>query len=595
MLDALTFPLKESAVAPVRLAMPIGVCVLPEPLPNRARTTNYPAYVHEILGHAGVCYASVPFEELDARLDELKVLVTVGEVEFPAELRGQITNWVKAGGVWLSLSGVCGMAELFGVEMIPPAFKGWGAGAMSTLGEGYLQVEQAGHPVIHHLSAPLHFFSGIAVQSKAPIASALDAHGRSISRAAIVENQVEKGRCLLLAPDVTGTIVRIQQGTAVSRDGVNSPDGLGTCADGVLKSDDGMALDWIFDRDVVPGVPGFEAFLRPVADQWREIVLRAVFYLAHLQGLALPLLWFYPRNLPAIGHISHDTDGNNPQLGRLLLEALERAEIQSTWCMICPGYDGEFIGEIRGAGHELAMHFDTMTPGLLFSQTEFEKQWKQLCALFGEAPVTNKNHYLRWEGDTEFFEWCERFGIEMDQTKGASKTGEAGFNFGTCHPYFPVRPDGCALDVLELPTPTQDLCVFAPVELLQPLLEAAHAHYGVLHLLFHPSHIEKPGVADAIVAAARQARERGMEWWTARQINSWERARRAATWTSYESHQATLQIATALPGATILWLQSAPNAKSSPTIQRWGFTWDVVSLDATQPGLYNISNGENQL
>ena len=78
-------------------------------------------------------------------------------------------------------------------------------------------------------------------------------------------------------------------------------------------------------------------------------------------------------------------------------------------------------------------------------------------------------------------------GIQLDQSKGASKPGEAGFNFGTCHPYFPVEFDGSPIDVLELPTPTQDLNVFAPETLLRPLLDPRRRH-GILHLLFHPTH-----------------------------------------------------------------------------------------------------------
>ena len=49
----------------------------------------------------------------------------------------------------------------------------------------------------------------------------------------------------------------------------------------------------------------------------------------------------------------------------------------------------------------------------------------------------------------EFFDWCAKKGIQLDQSKGASKTGEAGFNFGTCHAYFPVRFNSEKVDVLE--------------------------------------------------------------------------------------------------------------------------------------------------
>jgi hypothetical protein len=211
--------------------------------------------------------------------------------------------------------------------------------------------------------------------------------------------------------------------------------------------------------------------------------------------------------------------------------------------------------------------------------------------MFGEEPVTNKNHYLRWEGDTEFFTWLQRRGIRLDQSKGASKTGEAGFNFGTCHPYFPLDPAGTPMDVLELPTPTQDLVVFAPACITGPLTDAVERRHGVLHMLFHPAHIAKDGVADALRAAVDGAKRRGMEWWTARRLNDWERARRAARWTAYETTEggarATLRAEVALPGATVLWLaphcagaRVADRDARSETVKRWGFTFHSLVTDA---------------
>src|SRR2546421_4054517 len=145
--------------------------------------------------------------------------------------------------------------------------------------------------------------------------------------------------------------------------------------------------------------------------------------------------------------------------------------------------------KIKQAGHEFATHYDAMTANHPFCEEQFDRQFRELKVLFGgEQPVTNKNHYLRWEGDCELWDWCATHGIQLDQSKGASKTGEVGFNFGTCHPYFPVRFDGSTIDVLELPTPTQDLVVFAPEAIFEPLLAQAKKNHGVLHLLFHPAH-----------------------------------------------------------------------------------------------------------
>ena len=61
----------------------------------------------------------------------------------------------------------------------------------------------------------------------------------------------------------------------------------------------------------------------------------------------------------------------------------------------------------------------------------------------GERPATNKNHYLRWENDVDVWEWCVKHGIRLDQSKGASKSGEAGFD-GWIHRYI-VPAGACSV------------------------------------------------------------------------------------------------------------------------------------------------------
>jgi hypothetical protein len=226
------------------------------------------------------------------------------------------------------------------------------------------------------------------------------------------------------------------------------------------------------------------------------------------------------------------------------------------------------MGKIKSAGHEYATHYDSMSLGLPFCEEQFDRQFKELKAMFGgEQPVTNKNHYLRWEGDCELWDWCLKHGIELDQSKGASKTGEAGFNFGTCHPYFPVRFNGDSINVLELPTPTQDLHVFAPEAILEPLLAQAKKNHGVLHLLFHPAHFEKDPVPAAMLMAIRRGKEEGLEWWTARQLNAWERARRKVKLQQLAGDSVTLEAAEALTDATVLTLSQSNDG----SFNAWGF------------------------
>ena len=563
---------------------PLGVCVLPPPRPNASRTVSYPDYIHEILGHAGVAYTSLAFDDLASALPQLTVLLTVGEASLPADLASALQAWVGSGGQWISVGGVCGQVDLLGVTPEPSAYLSFGGGGSSTLGEGYLQ-PTATSRLTEHVNMPLHFFNGIPVRvdDATVLATALDAHQRATTRPALTVKAVGQGRSTLIAVDIPGTVVRIQQGIGVTRDGVSAPDGTAPVGDNVLKSGDGSVLDWIFDRQPVPSVPGLNAFLQPIADLWREVLLRTIFEAADAAGTALPVLWFYPRNLPALAHLSHDTDGNEIPLGERLLEVVNEQGIHSTWCVIVPGYPPELMDRIKASGHEFAMHYDSMSDDCPWSHELFHAQWVQLVEMFGGEPVSNKNHYLRWEGDVEFFHWCVEHGIQLDQTKGASKTGEAGYNFGTCHVYFPVDFGGEVIDVLEMTTPTQDLEIFAPTALLYPLAEAVLKSNGILHLLFHPAHIAKPDVAAAIAEAVKITHAAGMEWWTAAQINAWERARRCATWT-WSAEDIVLHNQAELPSATLMRLGEhstiSVNGDALPAVlvNRWGFNFSAAIL-----------------
>jgi len=559
----------------LEIGSPVGVVLWPPPGPNLARTVTYTGVVSQTLRHYGVPYAEIAPEGLEAALPAIAVLITVGETA-DADLMKSVAGWVEQGGILIAVGGASGRPDLFGVSREAPAYSSWG-GSLGMTGEGYLAVDGA-HPVTDHVRKPLHFFNGGAFRPEPDarvLAWALDAHQRETSeRAAVVETSRGKGRCLLVAPDVPGAIVRIRQGIAVHHDGVPAPDGTGPICDEVLKSGDGGVLDWAFDRDDVDGVPGFRAFLEPVADRWAELLVRAVLWGASTAGVRLPLLWLYPRNLPALALLTHDSDGNDPTKAQSLLRVLEQARLRSTWCVMDPGYPPETVSAILAARHEPAFHYDAMSDGTAWSSQEFARQYRRIADHFGAAPVTNKNHYLRWEGDLEGFEWCIAHGIRVDQSKGASKTGEAGFNFGSCHPYRPVRRNGAELPILEIPTPTQDLIVFAPPAIARELQKAVLTCHGIHHLLFHPAHIETAGVAEALIEAVDHARAAGMEWWTAVQVADWEEARLGCTW-SRRGDAWEIAASSNLPDASVLWLDP-----DGPT-ERWGFGFRPEVRDIT--------------
>ncbi len=567
----------------------LGVCALPERGLNLSRSVQYPQYIFEILEHAGLFHERLAFDRLEHELDGIRILVTVGETGLSEALKSKLADWIAKGGAWISVGGACGMEDALGASLSEPAMWSW-AGGMRSLGEGYLVALDKNHPVLTPVTRPVHLFGGATIVPRGArvLARVDDMHGRPTARPALLENRSGQGRTLLIAPDVTGTIVRIQQGVGVTRDGVPAPDGSAPMNDLILKADDGAVLDWELDRDPVPGVRNYRAFLEPAADVWREILLRSIFYVAREHGVALPLLWLYPRRLAALAHMSLDSDGNEPEKAERLLELLAQADAEASWCIILPGYDAAITAKIRNAGHELATHYDAISEGRKWSQAQWREQFLKLQAMFGETPVTNKNHMARWEGDCEFFEWCVEAGIQIDQSKAVSKTGEAGFNFGTCHLYFPMTFAGKMIDCLEMCTLVWDLHTFAPVQIFAALLESVKRHHGVLHQLFHPYHVTNPDVAKSLVDCVREAREAGLEWWTARRINQWERARRSVKLQrfNYEAGTSsiTLRAESELRDATVLCL-NPDHAETGEPFSAWGFNFAaaVETIPAGQP------------
>ena len=82
--------------------------------------------------------------------------------------------------------------------------------------------------------------------------------------------------------------------------------------------------------------------------------------------------------------------------------------------------------------------------------------------------------------------------------------------------------------------------------------------------------MHKTEVADALLMATRRGREQGMEWSTAREINQWERARRAVTVESFDGGSITLNSGQPLNDATLLVLNN-----HASDFEAWGFKFSA--------------------
>ncbi|HEY4554760.1 MAG TPA: hypothetical protein VIG80_16310 [Bacillaceae bacterium] len=474
-------------------------------------------YLIEVLEHA-----RVPYQLIDdiSGLHTVDVLIAGLTDESPSTKEALI-RYASSGGTVISYGGLEFLSEDLGCKVQPP------------LGTGYADLE---HEFAEE--APLRYLKAHpwepADSNEANRLGKLNSSNQPAP--ALLQIPVGSGSIERWAVNIPKTIVSLQQGTApVTKDGIPAPDGSANLDEGILKADDGFELDWTDDRELTDtGMPYFSV---PHADLWREILLGHLVRSALEKGLSLPVIENWPAGVDHIAMISFDSDMNIEESAEVTLQVLKEENVQTTWCIIAPGFSNEIYEKVKADGHELAFHYNAleMEEGV-WSKQAFADQLDWLRRATDEnALKSNKNHYTRFEGWGELFQWCEQNGIEADQTRGPSKKGNVGFLFGTCQPYFPISladEKNRFYDVLEIGFLTQDMNhpALADTTIIQPFLEKVKRVNGVGHFLFHQYHILNiPEVKNAIVQFIREAKAEGFTFWTSRQINDWERARRSMT------------------------------------------------------------------
>ncbi|WP_127585628.1 hypothetical protein [Paenibacillus koleovorans] len=454
-------------------------------------------------------------------------------------------DYCSQGNALLAIGGVYGLEKLLGVQPSDSIIEGWIDWGSSELADG--------------LQSSFHFWDGQGLEQDHEEAEVFGriVGGRNSKRPklnAVAIREYGSGVAGCITVDVMKTTCLIQQGIRVDRDGISAPDGTAAIQDGLLKTDDGSVLDWILDRDTGRDEES-PYFMYPIVDEWRVLLQRLLMRLAGKIRLPLGQVWFWPEGLDGIGHISHDTDGHSAAHARKMLALLDQAEVNSTWCTLMPGYPGEVYDEIRRAGHEIALHYNALGTEIAESSWSEQHFRAQLGLLRDQVPqgsiVSNKNHYLRWEGDVQFYGWCERAGIKVEQSKGGSKKGNKGFTFGTCHPYRPIRlahEENRVFPVVSLPTLAWDPPVEArcTVDEAFQLLDTSKEMYGVAHFLFHPGMLKTDDSLDAVEQflpeLVRRGRERNLAWWTAEKMGSWCETRRQIKVEIRESLNNTLRL-----------------------------------------------------
>jgi hypothetical protein len=488
---------------------------------------GFSLFAQEVLEHAGVTFKFV--ERGRVTKTDVDVLVVSHASLVEQDDLPQLIEFVQAGGTVVQFGGAGALGKHTG--LVP----------LRRLSAGYAKLPEA-----DEIPEPLKFLSGesLSLSGVESVSAPLNWRGEGEMRLTPegpalqpvwYEAPFEKGWIAICAVDVFKTMVFLQQGDQpVRHDGAPAPDGTAPLDDGILKAEDTLQQDWEWDRRFTPSGGAYFAF--PYSDLWREAVVRCLVKWALRQGYTIPVIGYWPAGVKAVAHLSHDSDLNIDASAETTLDLLKPFAVNSTWCMMEPGYSPHIYERVKEAGHELALHYNALEEqNGKWDRREFRRQYhwlKEVAALDGVT--SNKNHYTRFEGWGELFAWCEECGIEVDQTRGPSKGGDRGFVFATCHPYKPIAwhdEDNRIYDLLEIGFLTQDLDLsdyWGKSDIVFPLLDQVERVEGVAHFLFHQVHIHNSeSVRKALKTLLAEAIQRGMPWWTSQQINRWERARRS--------------------------------------------------------------------
>ncbi|RLQ94859.1 polysaccharide deacetylase family protein [Falsibacillus albus] len=481
----------------------------------------FEVFLFEVMDHLRIPYEKIGFEDLSKSYDVV-ISVLCGERPENGE---KLLDYVSSGGMLISYGGL---------ECIKDALC-FSSRQIGQIGYAFLSdVLSQKMPPLRYLAADSWSAgdnSWTIVQQGTISSTNKDTEVPSAF--ALQKITYGNGSIQRWSVRVPETIVGLQQGTKpVTEDGIPAPDGTANLDEGLLKADDGFELDWELDRSVTE--TGMPYFPHPYADLWKEAIIEHLFSCAAEKGLTVPFLDYWPADIKHMAMISHDSDLNVDESALITLDTLKRENVQSTWCMIAPGYSPYIYENIKSDGHEIAMHYNALDQDDgVWSKEAFSEQLKWVQNIAGSNQiVSNKNHYTLFEGWGELFGWCENHGIQVDQTRGPSKKGNVGFLFGTCHPYFPAAwadKKNRSYNVLEIGFLTQDLNhhALSDSSIIEPFLDGVKKVNGVAHFLFHQYHLyNQPKVREAITQLIRTAKEQGFTFWTSSQINQWERDRR---------------------------------------------------------------------
>lgn len=416
------------------------------------------AWLIEAAEQVGLWHEVLSLADL-GRLGDFDVLLLGGQHRLEASDARAIVDWASRGGAVVASGSTFGLDELFGVAASgQPA---WSRGRA-------LAGQAAG--TLWPVAAPwIRFFGGSRVTAKSAEVLARTDSGEPVL--------LRRGRATLLAADLGRSMATMAMGRSVGADGIGPGDGTAVLEDGVLRAEDGLALDFSTDRDSPLCPP--PAFGLAHADALREVWARCVVFACRQVERSPLLAWPWPENAPAAATLSVDCPDMDLGAVTEIVSCLARFGSPSAFLVPSPGLPADAYRQLRKAGHEPAV----LVTGRHPSADDLRVQHRSVVRMAGLANLpTTRLADGGWHGYTEPYLAAAASQAWLSVAKGGRQPGTSGFLFGTGSPFFAHAFGGERIAVAELPYLAFEPGVVTPLSVMAPLAEQVVAYGGCFHV-----------------------------------------------------------------------------------------------------------------
>lgn len=441
-----------------------------------APNDRYAPYYWEALDHAGVSYERL--ETLAPQdLGRTHVLLLLGTETLSPLIQKGVQKWVDQGGQLV----ISGSTWGFDANL--------GCSDPKIIGKG------------KHEDAT--FFGGVGIPELT------------------AEKSVEKGKLWYFGIHIGKTIALMQFGRSVECDAIG-PDDV-RLDDGILRAEDGTALDFESDREMIGDQ---NVFAIAHCDRLKNLFVAAILNACDASEHPYALLWHWPNNAQAAYCVTLDCSDFEPDQALVAKRLFGMYGIQAAWLLTKPGYNNDFYRAARSRGDEI---------GLLF-EPENDAQWSAEQLRMDATTITRMTAIPSlitcrpidggWRRWTRFYELCEEAGPRLSVSKGGRQIGTQGFLFGTSHPFFYRKSDGQTGFAGELPYTMFRPGTTCSDDVANRIIEETRATYGCVQLVYEPSSFVNVTEINTFRRMVGMMKEQRTPVMTPEEIYKFERARR---------------------------------------------------------------------